>query len=69
MLCDYDKWKLSYPPQWDKEADLLECQECGTSIDPAEWDMTIDEMYGSSKCIDCTQQENEDDRRKRRKKV
>ena len=34
MLSGYDQWKLSYPPQWDKESDLLECQECGTPIDP-----------------------------------
>ena len=44
MLCDYDKWKLAYPPQWDKEADLLECEECGILIDPKKWDMTVDEM-------------------------
>tara|TARA_R110001583_G_scaffold46529_10_gene145933 strand:+ start:1675 stop:1857 length:183 start_codon:yes stop_codon:yes gene_type:complete len=57
MLSGYDQWKLSYPPQWDKESDLLECQECGTPIDPAEYDMEIDEM--EPMCIDCTQQEDE----------
>ena len=46
----YDQWKRKEPPYME-DSDLLECQECGTSIDPAEWDMKIDEMEPI--CIDC----------------
>lgn len=58
MLCDYDKWKLSGPPQWEKEADLLECEECGILIDPKKWDMTVDEM--NPLCFDCNESLTED---------
>jgi hypothetical protein len=53
MLCDYDSWKLSSPPQWDKETDLLTCEDCNEPIDPEEYGLTINEM--NPICFACSE--------------
>lgn len=31
MLCDYDRWKLSYPPWWDDEPEV--CEYCDQELE------------------------------------
>ena len=38
MLCDYDRWKLMYPPWWDRESST-ECAGCGIIVNEDEGDL------------------------------
>lgn len=54
MLCDYDRWKLMYPPWWDRESSI-ECAGCGIIVNEDEGEPDDNDL-----CRDCAKDKEED---------